>query len=106
MTPIPVFSFSSPTPQAPKYDSDAALKAEFSRLIHAAIISSHFRDSLLQNPVLTIENGYLGESFQFSSEVKDRIKMIRAGSLEEFSSQVMRVVNTQNISEMAVLHYQ
>jgi hypothetical protein len=105
MTPIPVFSFSSPVPATCKYDPDAAIKAEFGRLIHAAIISSRFREALLKNPVCTIENGYMGESFQFSSEVKDRIKMIQAGSLEEFSSQVLRVVNTQNISEMAVLQY-
>ena len=58
------------------------------------------------NPVCAIESGYMGESFQFSSELKDRIKLIKAASLEEFSSQIMRVVNTSSISEMAVLQYQ
>jgi hypothetical protein len=106
MTPIPVFAYSSPAPAIPKYDPDACIKGEFGRLIHAAIISARFRESLLKNPVCAIEDGYLGESFQFSNELKDRIKLIQAGTLEEFSSQVLRVVNTQNIKEVAVLQYQ
>lgn len=106
MTPIPVFSFTAPAPITPKYDPNAVVRGEFGRLIHAAIINARFREALLMNPVCAIEDGYMGESFQFSSELKDRIKLIKAGSLEEFSTQIMRVVNTSSISEMAVLQYQ
>jgi hypothetical protein len=106
MTPIPVFSFTSPAPSAVKYDPDAAVKGEFGRLIHAAIINTRFRETLLMNPVCAIEAGYMGESFQFSSDLKDRIGLIKAGTLEDFSTQIMRVVNTSSVSEMAVLQYQ
>jgi hypothetical protein len=105
MTPIPVFSFTSPAPATPRHDPDAAVKGEFGRLIHAAIINARFRETLLKNPVCAIEGGYMGESFAFSNEMKDRIKLINACSLEEFSSQALRVVIAPNISEMAVLHY-
>jgi hypothetical protein len=60
----------------------------------------------LKRPVYAIENGYMGESFQFSSELKERIKLIQAGTLEEFSTQILQVANTSNISEMDVLQYQ
>lgn len=106
MTPLSVFSFSSPTPAVPTYDPDATIKGEFGRLIHAAIINTRFREILLKNPVCAIENGYQGESFQFSSELKERIKLIQAGTLEEFSTKILSVVDTSNISEMAVLQYQ
>jgi len=105
MTPIPVFLFSSPAPATQTYDPDASIKAEFGRLIHAAIINTRFRETLLTNPIIAIENGYLGESFQFSSELKERIKRIQVGTLEEFSTKILTVFDTPKISEVAVLQY-
>jgi hypothetical protein len=105
MTPYSVFQFSSPAPTTPKYDPDAIVKKEFGRIIHAAIINSRFRETLLKNPVFAIENGYLGECFQLSSELKERIQLIQAGTLEEFSSQILSISNPSKIQEMAMLQY-
>jgi len=105
MTPISVFSSLSLAPVVQTSDPDASIKAEFGRLIHAAIINTCFRETLLTNPICAIENGYLGESFQFPFELKEQIKRIQAGTLEEFSTKILNVFDTPKISEMAVLQY-
>ncbi len=73
--------------------------------MHAAIISPQFRAHLLADPAATIETGYLGESFHFPGEVKDRIRQLQTGTLEEFASQMLEFVEVPSLSEMAVLHY-
>ncbi len=77
------------------------INAEFSRLIHAAVINKGFRAKLLQNPVSCIDAGYCGESFHFPFEIKNRIKQIKARSLEEFSNQVINLINKPFVPEMA-----
>lgn len=77
------------------------INAEFGRLIHAAVINKSFRAKLLQNPVSCIDAGYCGESFHFPFEIKNRIKQINARSLEEFSSQVIKLINKPSVPEMA-----
>ena len=79
------------------------INAEFGRLIHAAVINKSFRSKLLQNPVSCIDAGYCGESFHFPFEIKNRIKQINARSLEEFSSQVIKLVNKPSVPEMAAV---
>ena len=81
-----------------------ALNAEFSRLIHAAVINKGFRAKLLQNPVSCIDAGYCGETFHFPFEIKNRIKQINARSLEEFSNQVIKLINMPTVPEMAPLY--
>jgi hypothetical protein len=105
MTPTPSIQPTITEYPAPVVDSQAATKAEFGRLIHAAIISPRFRDHLLVNPMNAIEAGYLGESFQFSGEVKNQLRVIQAGTLEEFASRVLKIVEVPSQAEMAVLHY-
>ena len=80
------------------------INAEFGRLIHAAVINKGFRSKLLQNPVSCIDAGYCGESFHFPFEIKNRIKQINARSLEEFSSQVIKLINMPTVPEMAPLY--
>lgn len=80
------------------------VNAEFGRLIHAAVINKGFRAKLLQNPVSCIDSGYCGETFHFPFEIKNRIKQINARSLEEFSSQVINLINMPNVPEMAPLY--
>lgn len=87
------------------YDPDATIKAEFGRLIHAAIINRSFCDRLLANPLVSIEGGYCGESFQFPTALKQGISSIQAGTLEEFSTQMMRVVESPCLAELPVLQY-
>lgn len=76
------------------------INAEFGRLIHAAVINKGFRAKLLQNPVGCIDSGYCGENFHFPFEIKNRIKQINARSLEEFSSQVVKLINIPSVPEM------
>jgi hypothetical protein len=77
------------------------INAEFGRLIHAAVINKGFRAKLLQNPVGCIDAGYCGESFHFPFEIKNKIKQINARSLEEFSNQIIKLINMPSVPEMA-----
>jgi hypothetical protein len=87
------------------YDPEAAVKAEFGRLIHAALINPRFRQQLLSNPLRSIEDGYCGESFHFPAELKERIQLIHADSLESFSMQLLQTTNSPRVPERALLHY-
>jgi len=87
------------------YDPETAIKAEFGRLIHAALINQNFRKKLLSNPINAIEGGYCGESFHFSPELKERIQLIHTDSLESFSMQLLQTLESHHIPERAVLRY-
>ena len=80
------------------------LNAEFGRLLHAAVINKGFREKLLMNPISCIDAGYCGESFHFPSEMKNRIKQIKARTLEEFSGHVIKLINMPTVPEMATLY--
>jgi hypothetical protein len=105
MTPVLDFRMSLPVTQTPVNTPQASMKAEFGRLIHAAIINKNFRQLLLTNPVNTIDRGYFGESFHFPGEVKEKMRHIRAENLEEFSSRILQIIETPSVAEIAVLHY-
>ena len=77
------------------------INAEFGRLIHAAVINKSFRSNLLKNPAGCIDAGYCGESFHFPFEIKNKIKQINARSLEEFSNQIIKLINMPSVPEMA-----
>lgn len=104
MTQIREYYPSGNTPVA--IDPHMAVKTEFGRLMHAAIISKRFRENLLANPVQSIEAGFCGESFHFTHELTDRIQHIHAASLEEFSCQLLQVLNNHSLREMTVIQYQ
>ncbi len=55
-------------------------KKEYSRILSAAVINSHFRQMLLNDPVKAISNGYSGEQFNINSEEKVRLSVIRCES--------------------------
>ncbi len=84
-------------------DPGMVQKAEAGRLIHAAIINRTFREKLLTNPVQSIDNGYCGEVFHFSREMKDQIRSIHAMSLEEFSTQIMQLLSAPVVYEVAAV---
>lgn len=106
MTPSTHTLTSAPVFHPILFDPEAAVKAEFGRLIHAAIINPNFRKLLLSNPKLSIESGYCGESFHFSPDLKHKITLIKASTLEEFSAQLLEVVTSPNIPEYAVVNFQ
>jgi hypothetical protein len=66
-------------------------KKEFSRILSAAVINSHFRKMLLNDPLKAISNGYSGEQFDINREEKVRLSTIRATSLADFATQLSKV---------------
>jgi len=66
-------------------------KKEYSRILSAAVINSHFRHMLLNDPVKAISNGYSGEQFNINNEEKVRLSVIRATSLADFATQLSQV---------------
>jgi len=106
MTPQTVFSPAGSNPAAPLLDSQETIKAEFGRLIHAAIINKSFQKTLLSNPNRAIEDGFFGESFQIPGSLKEQIKMMRSKSLAEFSRQVLSMLEDMKQVEVSVSHYQ
>jgi hypothetical protein len=100
--------FMDTTYPVPCGDPDAIVRQECGRLIHAAIINRRFRDTLLSNPVKSIEDGYFGEKFAFTREEKQRIKHIHASTLADFSSQLMQVIELSNFAtaEMAYARWE
>ncbi len=105
MTPTPSLLLTVPIHPASVIEPQAANKAELGRLMHAAIVSNGFRNHLLTNPMAAIETGYMGESFQFSGEIKSQLRDIHARTLEEFASKVIKIVEVPSKAEMAVLHF-
>ena len=65
--------------------------SEYSRILSAAVINSHFRQMLLNDPVKAISNGYSGEQFNINREEKVRLSTIRATSLSDFAAQLSLV---------------
>ena len=86
---------------AARQDTCESVQMECGRLIHAAIISKNFRQSLLANPVKCVETGYCGEKFFFTREEKARIKQIRAATLEDFANQLVQVVESEAVPNLA-----
>jgi len=105
MTPITQSVLYSHAISTPAYDPEGAIKAEFGRLIHAAIISQGFCKKLLNNPLRTIESGFCGESFHFSPELKERIQLIHAQTLESFSMQLLQTIQSSPIPKQVEIHY-
>jgi len=105
MTPLTEHMYTAAAPQQCIYDPNYGIKSEFNRLIHAAIINRQFRETLLRDPICAIENGYLGESFEFPNVMKNRIRQINVETLEEFSLQILIFLNAPKVEELAELHY-
>jgi hypothetical protein len=57
-------------------------------LFCAALINENFRNTLLNNPIDAINEGYDGHPFTLSESEFDLVVHIRATDLEDFSSQV------------------
>jgi hypothetical protein len=105
MTPISQAISSAPKYYPSIYHPEAALQAEYGRLIHAAIISTSFQKQLLSDPAMSIEKGFCGERFQFPAEIKSRIGNIHATNLEDFSGQLLQVTAPARIKEAALSSY-
>jgi hypothetical protein len=95
--------FMDTTYPMPCGEPNETVKMECGRLIHAAVINRRFRETLLTNPLKSIEDGFFGEKFAFTREEKQRIKHIRASSLADFSNQLMQAIELSSFAtaEMA-----
>jgi hypothetical protein len=62
---------------------------ELSRLITAAVISTHFCDLLLHDPGQALASGYGGETFCLNPEERAWVLSIQARSLPEFAAQLV-----------------
>ena len=70
--------------------NSARVEPEFSRILTAAVINSHFRQMLLTNPGRAVETGYAGMQFSLAREDKNCLGAIRATSLADFALQLNR----------------
>lgn len=71
-----------------KKSQNPGLKRELSRVISAAVVNRQFCDLLLIDPNKALNNGYCGENFSLTTDDRDRLGSIRAGSLAEFAARV------------------
>jgi hypothetical protein len=74
--------------------SQSKISSGLSRMFAAAVVNQQFCDTLLHDPSLALQNGYLGETFSLRKEEEDLIISIRAHSLSDLAKQVNRSLNT------------
>ena len=63
------------------------------KLFAAAVVNNQFRQMLLNEPEMALQQGYFGESFDLSLEEQALIVSIRAKSLPELAQEVTKVIN-------------
>jgi hypothetical protein len=68
-----------------------ARNQEISRILSAAVINSHFRSKLLNDPATTIAGGYSGESFSLGFDEQKKLGAIHASSLANFAAQLSEI---------------
>ncbi len=62
--------------------------SRISKLFAAAVVNRKFRETLLRDPHLALQNGYPGQTDPLSQEEKDLIVSIHARSLPELAQKV------------------
>jgi hypothetical protein len=62
---------------------------DLNRVLSAAVVNRRFCNLLLSDPQAALRNGYNGETFQLSDNERQIVMRIRAGSLQEFASQLI-----------------
>jgi hypothetical protein len=73
-----------------KLTSRSKASSGLSRVFAAAVVNKQFRDMLLHEPSIALQNGYLGETFSLSKEEEDLLISIRANSLPDLAKQITR----------------
>jgi len=61
-----------------------------SRMFAAAVVSQQFCEMLLNNPQEALRKGYLGETFMLTTDERELIVSIRAGSLADLAREINR----------------
>ncbi len=65
------------------------LSSELNRMLSAAVVSVGFRRLLLSDAVAALATGYDGEHFNLRPDERLQVLAIRAGTLAEFSAQLL-----------------
>lgn len=65
-----------------------------SRLLTAAVVSPKFCRLLLTDPMSAIQMGYAGETFELTPQEIEQLCLIKAVSLQEFSTQLLTQSHT------------
>lgn len=66
---------------------------EMNRLFAAAVVNNQFRQLLLNEPMIALRQGYLGDAFDLTIEEQALIVSIRAKSLPELAQQVNKALD-------------
>jgi hypothetical protein len=69
---------------------------EISRVLAAAVVNHQFRQQLLNDPAMALDNGYLGEAFMLTEEQRSTIVSIRAENLSDLANQLTIAMNRKN----------
>jgi hypothetical protein len=67
---------------------DPAERTGLHRLFAAAVVSGHFRETLLRKPEEALAHGYLGQAFVLTDRETSIIKSIHAETLTDFAQKV------------------
>ncbi len=71
---------------------------ELCRMFAAAVVNQNFRHLLLTDPELALQNGYQGETFGLANDERSLLLSIRADSLADLASQLLRTLERQIFS--------
>ncbi|MBN1453441.1 MAG: hypothetical protein JW963_20670 [Anaerolineales bacterium] len=63
------------------------------KLFAAAVVNNQFRQLLLNEPMIALRQGYLGDAFDLTIEEQALIVSIRAKSLPELAQQVNKALD-------------
>lgn len=85
-----IASLTYPKTQPINLTSRSKISSGLSRVFAAAVVNQNFCDTLLHDPCVALQNGYLGETFSLSKEEQDLVVSIRANSLSDLAKQVNR----------------
>ena len=72
---------------------------DLNRLLSAAIVSTNFRNLLINNPESALAKGYQGEKFNLTPEEYRWLVSIQATDLPNFASQLFEYQNTGKVEE-------
>ncbi len=89
MLTLDMFTAAPPRHRVPSGESSG-----LSRMFAAAVVSRQFRETLLKEPEVAVQEGYLGQTFQLSEMEKGLLYSIRAESLTDLAQKVNRASKT------------
>jgi hypothetical protein len=84
-----LIEFTSPTTYSiQERKKETSHSSAISRLLAAAVVNKNFRNLLLTNPSLALDQGYQGESFPLNYNERILVLSIQADNLRDFARQV------------------